>query len=197
MCGLSALTSFIIWSRNNEGDGHHPAIACTLSCLSTKMSIHHQPPDRLPQCVVDTTERLTLLRERDDDGANSLPVRVTSEGERECHHLGVEMTTCMPADDARFRDEVHGSTGSTLQIVSGHRHLTTIPASTEIALCDFIAATNIASIYGHSAWQCTSARSVVTQPCNGGTAVWPSISGCSSSGDVTRINLMSRGISGK
>lgn len=74
---------------------------------------------------------------------------------------------------------------------------TAVPAATQTALCDIVAATNISSISGYSAWQCTAAHSVVTQPCNGGTAVWTGISGCSSSGDVTSIDLHGIGLSGK
>lgn len=90
---MSALTSLIIWSHHNanehdhDGHGHHhhnSAITCTLSCLSTKMSVHHQPPDGLPQCDVNAIDRQILLHEHDDGGDDDTasPVRVPSQGER-------------------------------------------------------------------------------------------------------------------
>lgn len=69
------------------------------------------------------------------------------------------------------------------------------PTAMDIGLCAFIAATNIASISGYSAWQCTAAHTVVTLPCDGGTTVWTGVS-CSSTGDVMGIALNAVGISG-
>lgn len=88
LCELSALTSLVIWSHHEANehchDGHHhyhhSAITCTLSCLSTKMSVHHQPPDDLPQCDVDTIDSIALLHEHHDESSSHL--RVMSEGER-------------------------------------------------------------------------------------------------------------------
>lgn len=71
---------------------------------------------------------------------------------------------------------------------------TEVPPSTQTALCDFIAATNVATIF--SEWNCNTAHSVATEPCNGGAPLWSGITACSSSGDVTAINLGSTGLSG-
>lgn len=83
LCGLHALTTVIIWPHKAVHDGHQPAISCTLECLSSKMDVHHQPPDGLPQCEVDTIHRPTLLQELDDVSAAPMPMR-TSEGGYAC-----------------------------------------------------------------------------------------------------------------
>lgn len=77
------------------------------------------------------------------------------------------------------------------------RFLSTISTGTQTSLCDFIAATNIATISGYSAWNCTAAHAVVTQPCNGSTSVWAGVTACSTSGDVVAITLNALGISGE
>lgn len=73
---------------------------------------------------------------------------------------------------------------------------TTISLSTQRGLCAFIAATNVASVSGYSSWACDVYGQVTTQPCNGGTAVWPGITGCSSNGDVTALSINSKSIAG-
>lgn len=49
------------------------------------------------------------------------------------------------------------------------------PTATDIGLCAFIAATNIAFISGYSAWQCTSAGTVSSQPCTASSSVWSGV----------------------
>lgn len=73
------------------------------------------------------------------------------------------------------------------------RRTTVISDSTQTALCTLIGATTVSSSI--TSWQCTTSGTVVTQPCNGGTAVWTGIT-CNGYGEVTAISLASRAISG-
>ena len=66
------------------------------------------------------------------------------------------------------------------------------PTSQEIALCSFIAATNIASKSGYNEWSCTSAGITKTDPCS--SPIWSGLS-CSS-GSIVSINLYYVHISG-
>lgn len=69
-----------------------------------------------------------------------------------------------------------------------------ISTSTETALCAFIAATNVGSLY--PVWQCTALHTVVSEPCGGSTS-WPGVASCNSAGDVTGIAFDNVGLSGK
>lgn len=71
---------------------------------------------------------------------------------------------------------------------------TSISLDTQTALCTFIAATNVTS--RHFLWSCNAYGEVVTQPCDGATAVWPGVT-CSSNGEVLSIALTSSSLSGK
>lgn len=74
--------------------------------------------------------------------------------------------------------------------------LTVVPAASQQALCDFIAATDISYSSGYSDWQCTAAHTVVTQPCEGTSTIWSGITACTSTGDIAGISLSNAGIIG-
>lgn len=66
---------------------------------------------------------------------------------------------------------------------------TRISNTSQIGICAFVAATNIAAINGNSSWQCTAAGEVTTQPCSASVALWSGVSTCNVAGDVTGISL--------
>lgn len=68
------------------------------------------------------------------------------------------------------------------------------PTATDIGLCAFIAATNIASISVYSAWQCTSAGTVSTQPCTA-SAVWSGLT-CQGS-QVVALSITGHSVTGE
>ena len=59
-------------------------------------------------------------------------------------------------------------------------------------ICDFISATNIHTITGHTQWSCTTAGVTSTVPCTG---PWPGLT-CSGS-TVNSININNAGLKGK
>lgn len=201
LCSLSSLSAISIWSGSSSDN---TLIRCTQSCLSTKIGM--EVAATLPQCTNSLTSAPSSLPTGQPSCSPS-----SRPSHRPSHQPTTEPSghpsgrpsgqpTTLPTDRPSSLP-THRPTNEPSLRPSGQpssdRFLTAISTGTQTALCDFIAATNIATISGYSAWSCTAAHAVVTQPCSAATPVWAGVTACSTSGDVVAITLYALGISGE
>lgn len=75
--------------------------------------------------------------------------------------------------------------------------MTAISTGTQRGLCALIASTNVASLSEYSSWACNAFGQVSTQPCNGGSNVWPAMDCNDTTGDVSAIYVTGVGLTGR
>lgn len=92
---------------------------------------------------------------------------------------------------------------SSVPTTAGYTNIFTCPTPSEVALCDFIAATSVGAVVGMSQWSCTPRGYPTTPPCDPNLSddtvagIWANLDCIGGTSNVNRLHLSGLGIQGK